>query len=138
MKVMEVIEVMKARMLRIDRRLLAWAGQLLAFVTSITSASLAADFPDVVPGYAITFPADEGSHPTFRTEWWYVTGWLTDARGLERGFRLRSFAVDPAWTKAIPRGSRRRSCSLRMLRSAIRRVVAWCVPSGRHARVSVW
>jgi predicted secreted hydrolase len=29
-----------------------------------------------VPGYRIRFPHDEGSHPLFRTEWWYITGWL--------------------------------------------------------------
>ncbi|MGZ9014743.1 MAG: lipocalin-like domain-containing protein [Burkholderiales bacterium] len=33
-------------------------------------------FAPVVPGYRIRFPQDEASHPDFRTEWWYITGWL--------------------------------------------------------------
>ena len=32
----------------------------------------------MVRGVPLTFPADEGSHPEFRIEWWYVTGWLQD------------------------------------------------------------
>ncbi len=31
----------------------------------------------VRPGVPITLPRDFGAHPEFRTEWWYVTGWLT-------------------------------------------------------------
>lgn len=37
---------------------------------------LAADFAPVKPGVPLRFPADHGAHPAFRTEWWYVTGWL--------------------------------------------------------------
>ncbi|MBU6165920.1 MAG: carotenoid 1,2-hydratase [Alphaproteobacteria bacterium] len=37
---------------------------------------LAADFAPVRPGVPMRFPADHGAHPGFRTEWWYVTGWL--------------------------------------------------------------
>ena len=36
-------------------------------------------YPPVVPGYELAFPRDEGSHPDFRIEWWYVTGQLDDA-----------------------------------------------------------
>jgi predicted secreted hydrolase len=104
----KVLQVAEARTRRIARRLVAWAGQLLArvaYITCITFVaplSLAADFPEVVPGYAITFPADEGSHPTFRTEWWYVTGWLTDARGLERGFQITFFRSRPGVDESNP------------------------------------
>ena len=34
-------------------------------------------YAKVVPGHVLQFPRDHGSHPDFRTEWWYVTGWLT-------------------------------------------------------------
>jgi predicted secreted hydrolase len=37
------------------------------------------------------FPGDHGPHPTFRTEWWYVTGNLTAAGGREFGFQLTIF-----------------------------------------------
>jgi len=32
----------------------------------------------VVPGRALIFERDHGSHPEFRNEWWYVTGWVAD------------------------------------------------------------
>ena len=45
-----------------------------------------------------TFPADHGPHPEFRTEWWYVTGNVTDASGARFGFQLPFFrsALAPA------------------------------------------
>ncbi len=38
-----------------------------------------------------TFPADHGPHPTFRNEWWYVTGNLDDDEGRRFGFELTIF-----------------------------------------------
>lgn len=40
------------------------------------------------------FPRDEGSHPAFRLEWWYVTGWLLDA-GKPLGFQVTFFRARP-------------------------------------------
>ena len=51
-------------------------------------------FAPVVPGYRMQFPRDEGSHPDFRVEWWYVTGWLEDA-GKPLGFQITFFRVRP-------------------------------------------
>lgn len=49
----------------------------------------APSFPSVVPRPLI-FPRDHGAHPEFRTEWWYVTGWLeTAAEAL--GFQITFF-----------------------------------------------
>lgn len=44
------------------------------------------------------FPADHGSHPEFRTEWWYFTGNLVTAEGRHFGFELTFFryAIAPA------------------------------------------
>ncbi|MBI1907138.1 MAG: carotenoid 1,2-hydratase [Rhodocyclales bacterium] len=50
-------------------------------------------FPSVVAGRGMTFPADTGAHPDYRTEWWYVTGWLKDDQGGERGFQVTFFRV---------------------------------------------
>ncbi len=36
-------------------------------------------FEPVTLGSRLAFPKDLGSHPGFRTEWWYVTGWLCAA-----------------------------------------------------------
>jgi predicted secreted hydrolase len=48
-------------------------------------------YPTVTPGYQLSFPLDEGSHPQFKTEWWYVTGWLEAAGGAPVGFQLTFF-----------------------------------------------
>jgi predicted secreted hydrolase len=53
---------------------------LLVFGVFVACAIRAEPAP-VVPGYEIRFPRDAGSHPEFRTEWWYVTGWVQDAEG---------------------------------------------------------
>jgi len=39
----------------------------------------------------IELPRDYGSHPEFRTEWWYVTGWLTTRGGESLGFQVTFF-----------------------------------------------
>ena len=51
------------------------------------------------------FPADHGSHPEYRTEWWYFTGNLATTSGRHFGFELTFFryALAPA-----RRGARRR------------------------------
>ncbi len=56
----------------------AVAHALLALLLVVSAATTAAEaeYPAVVPGYSIELPRDEGSHPQFRTEWWYLTGWL--------------------------------------------------------------
>jgi predicted secreted hydrolase len=51
--------------------------------------------PDVVPGRVLRFPEDEGAHPDFRTEWWYITGWLTTEDGKPLGFQVTFFRVRP-------------------------------------------
>ena len=42
-------------------------------------------YPVVTPGQEFRFPRDHGSHPAYRTEWWYFTGWLDgpDGRPIE-------------------------------------------------------
>jgi predicted secreted hydrolase len=79
------------------RRTLAWLGGLL---TSPTAAPFAphpapvTPFATVAPGYRMQFPRDEGSHPDFRLEWWYITGWLEDA-GKPLGFQVTFFRARP-------------------------------------------
>lgn len=55
---------------------------------------LAADFAPVRPGVGLRFPADHGAHPDFRTEWWYITGWLDTPQG-KRGFQITFFRTKP-------------------------------------------
>lgn len=41
----------------------------------------------------MSFPADFGAHPDFRTEWWYTTGNLETTSGRHFGFELTFFRV---------------------------------------------
>jgi predicted secreted hydrolase len=41
----------------------------------------------------LSFPADHGPHPDFRTEWWYYTGNLSTAAGRRVGFELTFFRI---------------------------------------------
>lgn len=67
------------------------ATLLLAALPAATQAP----YPIVRPGISMTFPADHGAHPEFRTEWWYVTGWLKGENGRDIGFQITFFRVNP-------------------------------------------
>ncbi len=56
----------------------------------------------VTPDRGIEFPRDYGSHPDFRTEWWYATGWLTTRSGESLGFQVTFFRTRPAIDAANP------------------------------------
>ena len=58
----------------------------------MASAGLAALGNDAfaLPAKTLIFPRDRGSHPDFKTEWWYITGHCTSA-GREFGFQLTFF-----------------------------------------------
>jgi predicted secreted hydrolase len=58
-------------------------------------------YPDVLPGRALEFPRDHGAHPAFRTEWWYVTGWLRGG-GRDLGFQVTFFRNRPRIGEASP------------------------------------
>lgn len=48
-------------------------------------------YPVVRPNPRFVFPRDHGAHPDYRTEWWYVTGWLDGPMG----FQITFFRVRP-------------------------------------------
>jgi len=64
---------------------------LLAVVALIGAAPADAPFAPVRPGVPLAFPRDHGAHPAYRTEWWYVTGWLDGPGGTHRGFQITFF-----------------------------------------------
>ena len=47
-------------------------------------------FSIAVPGVPLEFPYDHGSHPQFKTEWWYLTGHL-EGEEVDLGFQLTFF-----------------------------------------------
>lgn len=77
-------------MLRRLMLLLIVLGALVA-----PAAAQAPIYPAVRPGVALRFPADHGAHPAFRTEWWYVTGWLETPEGEQLGFQVTFFRSRP-------------------------------------------
>lgn len=44
------------------------------------ASSFSGAAPAILPGQPWRFPRDFGAHPAYRTEWWYITGWLRDER----------------------------------------------------------
>ena len=68
-------------------------------------AAHASAFKLAAPGYEFAFPRDHGSHPAYRTEWWYFTGHLRTAEGRRFGFEVTFFRVgiEPPGTPATTR-----------------------------------
>jgi predicted secreted hydrolase len=77
---------------------------LMCCVAMLVVASARADvqYSRAVPGHTIEMPRDEGSHPAFRTEWWYLTGWLEDASGRPLGFQVTFFRHRPGFDEENP------------------------------------
>jgi predicted secreted hydrolase len=75
------------------RALLCAAGTALL----APRAPAAVDFPAVTPR-PLVFPRDHGAHPDYRTEWWYLTGWLESSPpiGLQVTFFRTRTTIDPA------------------------------------------
>ncbi|HYD80724.1 MAG TPA: carotenoid 1,2-hydratase [Paucimonas sp.] len=44
-----------------------------------------------MPDKPVDFPQDFGAHPSFRTEWWYATGWLDMPDKAPLGFQITFF-----------------------------------------------
>ncbi len=73
------------------------AGLMLAIGALIASLAGGRDpeYPAVRPGVALVFPRDHGAHPGYRTEWWYITGWVHDQRGNDFGVQVTFFRNRP-------------------------------------------
>ncbi|HZP86866.1 MAG TPA: carotenoid 1,2-hydratase [Burkholderiales bacterium] len=54
-----------------------------------------ATYPPVRTRTMLRFPRDHGAHPDYRTEWWYITGWLKDTRGRDYGVQVTFFRNRP-------------------------------------------
>lgn len=78
---------------------------VLVLYVTLVAAPPVAPFATAQPGYAFTFPRDHGSHPAFRTEWWYFTGHLWTVDGQRRfGYQLTFFrqASPPSAWRGLP------------------------------------
>ena len=73
-----------------------------AFLAALLVSPLAqAAYAPVVQGRRLRFPRDHGAHPEYRTEWWYVTGWL-ERGGAPLGFQVTFFRATPEWESRNP------------------------------------
>ncbi|MCC7328193.1 MAG: carotenoid 1,2-hydratase [Burkholderiales bacterium] len=75
----------------IDRRRFLIAP--LALAATVTRGEVV--YPQVTAGTALAFPRDHGAHPEFRTEWWYITGWVDDGDGRDFGIQITFFRTRP-------------------------------------------
>jgi len=77
----------------------------LALVPVLAAGPLAVqgqgEYPRVLRGASLQFPRDHGSHPQFRNEWWYITGWLR-AGGRELGMQITFFRNRPRVAEDSP------------------------------------
>jgi predicted secreted hydrolase len=82
--------------------LAAWPARDLPAALGLDAP--AASFRSATTGYRYAFPKDHGSHPAYRTEWWYYTGHLQAKNGRTFGFELTFFrrAIPPDEVKTQP------------------------------------
>jgi predicted secreted hydrolase len=81
------------------------AARILAVLVAIMTTAAAPaipTYPSVRPGTPIRFPTDYGAHPGFRTEWWYVTGWLRTVDRRDMGFQVTFFRSRPPANSTNP------------------------------------
>lgn len=66
---------------------------LLSLAPSVASA----DWQTIGPELTLAYPEDHGAHPAYQTEWWYLTGNVSDASGRRFGIQFTIFrrGLDP-------------------------------------------
>lgn len=74
----------------------------LLVMMSLPAVSAQPEYAKVSQGVAMQFPRDHGAHPAYRTEWWYVTGWVSDDAGRERGIQVTFFRNRPGVAESNP------------------------------------
>lgn len=78
--------------------------RFLGVALALATARVWADdgYPPVASGRPLAFPRDHGSHPDYRTEWWYVTGWVRDDAGRDYGVQVTFFRHRPRIAEQNP------------------------------------
>jgi predicted secreted hydrolase len=79
-----------------------WGAAAVAILASPLAAIAETEYPAVRPGVELAFPRDHGAHPAYRTEWWYVTGWVRDRTGRELGVQVTFFRNRPGVAEDNP------------------------------------
>jgi predicted secreted hydrolase len=71
--------------------ILLWNKKIFFFILLACVSMAHAQWKAALPGWNYEFPKDHGSHPDFKTEWWYFTGNVRTQEGLEFGYQLTFF-----------------------------------------------
>jgi predicted secreted hydrolase len=84
-------------LLRLGRPIVPEPVRTSLSVSDVMGASPAEGFATALEPQAFVFPRDHGPHPSFRTEWWYITGNVEGPDGDPYGFQFTIFrsALDP-------------------------------------------
>lgn len=84
--------------------MLCASGMIGIFSIALSEPVPPSSFEQATAGYRYEFPRDHGSHPSYRTEWWYYTGHLRAKAGRLFGYELTFFrrAVSPEDIKTQP------------------------------------
>jgi len=83
-------------------RALALAGSGLPRLSVASTEGAAGGFAPVTAGTPLSFPRDHGSHPRFRIEWWYLTGWIDSSlqgQPISVGLQITFFRVATGWQR---------------------------------------
>ncbi len=83
-------------------RMIFFSLYLVAACAFAEPLRLPPQFSPVTPDLELTFPHDFGAHPGFRTEWWYVTGWLETPDKKPLGFQITFFRIATVFDRANP------------------------------------
>jgi predicted secreted hydrolase len=91
-------------------KLLQSSLHVLILVALLSTAALSAgsagsDWKQAIGPRPWIFPKDHGSHPEYRTEWWYFTGNLVNHYGARYGYQLTFFRQGIRFKPSIPENS---------------------------------
>jgi predicted secreted hydrolase len=91
----DLFELLTKPSKRNSRKSLYWITGILVFAASVycigSEALSETGWRQAIGPWKWAFPRDHGSHPDFRTEWWYFTGNLADLSGKRFGYQLTFF-----------------------------------------------
>jgi len=78
--------------------------RLLALLAAMPCAPGRAEvlYPRLAGPVPLRFPRDHGAHPQWRTEWWYITGWLREQGGGALGVQVTFFRNRPGLQEGNP------------------------------------
>ena len=87
-----------------------WGAVLVVIVTLVAATSAEEPGWQRVTGPPVLeFPRDHGAHADYRTEWWYLTGLVTDEKDRRYGFQVTFFRQGLAPGEPGPESSRLRA-----------------------------